>query len=294
MAALLGDAFGVPYEFNRPHELPPVGELAMTPPLGFDRSHRGTPVGTWSDDGAQMLALWDCLSTSYPFDIERFAQGLLKWWNEGGFTPDGRVFDIGLQTRAALERLERGVPAAQAGGDSEHENGNGSLMRVLPVSFFYWSVEELIRVARLQSCVTHRHVRSQLCCALYVLIAHQLVHGASKAHALSWAIETLTERTPAHEQPELHLILQSPHRKKPTGTGYVVDSLWSAWHAFEQSDDIESGLKHAISFGHDTDTTACLAGGLLGAFYGKDAIPAHMWAVMNGRQLVQVTLLPLD
>jgi ADP-ribosylglycohydrolase len=49
---LIGDAVGVPYEFHEPQSLPPIELLEMTPPAGFQRSHQGTPVGTWSDDGA--------------------------------------------------------------------------------------------------------------------------------------------------------------------------------------------------------------------------------------------------
>src|SRR3954469_20286014 len=54
---LVGDALGVPYEFHGPDSIPAVQQIEMAPPENYDRAHPGTPPGTWSDDGAQALAL---------------------------------------------------------------------------------------------------------------------------------------------------------------------------------------------------------------------------------------------
>ena len=54
---LVGDALGVPYEFNPPDRIPVPELIEFTPPPGFPRAHRGVPPGTWSDDGAQALVL---------------------------------------------------------------------------------------------------------------------------------------------------------------------------------------------------------------------------------------------
>lgn len=294
MAALLGDALGVPYEFHVAESLPPLSLIRMKPPAGFERSHWRVPPGTWSDDGAQMLALLDCLQTRHPFDPDAFAKGLLAWWRKGTYAVDGQVFDIGVQTEKALGALDRGVFVLDAGPSLEADNGNGSLMRVLPVSFFDWTEAELVRVARAQSRLTHGHLRAQLCCALYTLLAHELIHGARKEAAMERAIQSLTRLVAPSERAELSLILHHRHHHKPQGSGYVVDSLWSAWHVFEHAADIEQGLRQAVALGNDTDTTASLAGGLLGAHFGKDAIPQDMWAQLRGKALLMHFLLKLD
>ena len=89
-------------------------------------------------------------------------------------TPRGRrqIFDLGIQTRAALDRINHGVPAQDAGPSREQDNGNGSLMRVLPLALWHRGDDaELADLAALQSRVTHGHLRSQICCALYCLLA---------------------------------------------------------------------------------------------------------------------------
>ncbi len=282
--ALIGDALGVPYEFSLPGTLPPYPLIELSPPRRYPRAHRGTPVGTWSDDGALMLALLDSLMSRAPFDVVDFSTRMLRWYRKGDYTPDGRVFDIGLQTRAALDAIERGAHPLQAREPSVYENGNGSLMRVLPVAFLVEPQAELVRLARLQSIPTHPHLRSQLCCALYVLLVDALVRGLSKADALVAARGALSRLTPVDEMDELLEVLTAP--AQPQGSGYVVDSLWSAWQAFESSTDVKSCLRAAVFLGNDTDTTACIAGGLAGAYYGLDAVPADWRAQMQGRALI--------
>ncbi len=287
--ALLGDALGVPYEFFRASELPPLADLEFTPPAGFDQSHRGTPAGTWSDDGALMLALLDSLCSRAPFDLQDFSARMLRWYQDGEYTPDGRVFDIGLQTRAALERIAAGAHPLHASENSESMNGNGALMRVLPVAFMPLRDADLVWVARLQGVPTHAHLRSQLCCAFYTLLVVELVHGSGKADALARAAKKLRALTPMEEQPELERVLHRPATMN--GSGYVLDSLWSAWHSFEQGMDVKSTLRAAVAMGNDTDTTACLAGGLAGAYWGQDAIPLDWIAQLKGRQLVHRLLM---
>ncbi|MDM0116963.1 ADP-ribosylglycohydrolase family protein [Variovorax sp. J22R133] len=91
-------------------------------------------MGTWSDDGALMLALLDSLATVAPFPVDDYAQRMLPCLRHAEYTPDGRVFDVGIQTSTALRRIEAGIPAHHAGSASERDNGSGALMRVLPVA----------------------------------------------------------------------------------------------------------------------------------------------------------------
>src|SRR5262245_65410840 len=111
---LIGDALGVPYEFHGPERLPPVEQIEMVPPPGFARAHRGTPPGTWSDDGAQALCLLASLLECGRLDPEDLGRRLLRWYNHGYLAVDGRVFDVGIQTGRALRALQRGCLALQA------------------------------------------------------------------------------------------------------------------------------------------------------------------------------------
>lgn len=308
--ALVGDALGVPFEFKRPSELPTPAfiEMIVRPPQGqfpgmpsptWRRSHQGTPEGTWSDDGAQMLALLDTLNAG-PFDPQAFAQRLLQWHDDGAFTPDGRVFDIGLQTGAALDRIRQGVPALMCGGTGAYDNGNGSLMRVLPVAWKTASPSEAFTLARTQSLVTHGHVLSQMCCAFYAMLVQAvLAQGADPAtanaepaqrlkRALDLAAAQLEELAAPSEQHGVKQVLG--HVREPRGSGFVLDTLWGAIKCVQASSNYEGAVKRAIRLGNDTDTTACVAGGLAGALYGMEAIPERWLAELKGKPMVDAAL----
>ena len=99
---LIGDALGVPYEFNAPEKLPPRAQIEFEPPAGFRRTYQGIAPGTWSDDGAGALALLDSLLDCGQLDLNDFALRLQAWRDHGQYAVGGQVFDIGITTAAAL------------------------------------------------------------------------------------------------------------------------------------------------------------------------------------------------
>lgn len=280
---LIGDAVGVPYEFHDPQNLPPLEELEMVPPHGFRRAHRNTPAGTWSDDGAQALCLLASLLECQRLDPDDLGQRFVRWYNQGYLAVDGRVFDIGNQTSAALGRLEKGVHPLAAGPDSERDNGNGSLMRALPLALWHRGGDgALVEDAQTQSRITHGHPRSQVCCALYCLWARYLLAQAPDPWTEAVGVLRALYGDSAHRtELEQHVLADLP----PRGTGYVADSLRSARHA------LAAGLypvavKTAIALGLDTDTTACITGGLAGIRDGVQAIPSRWREALRGQELV--------
>lgn len=291
LGLLIGDALGVPYEFHPPHQLPPLEQLEMTPPLGFRRAHAGVLPGTWSDDGAHALCLLQSLLTCRRLDLHDFGQRMVAWIERGHLAVDGKVFDVGIQTRTALQRLANGVSAEHAGPNGERDNGNGSLMRVLPLALWHHGSDaELITDAMRSSLPTHGHLRSQLCCALYCLWARALLDGEPLGAAWTRACMLLEyhARTIDGGLRELDVI---DLRRPPGGSGggYVVDCLHSARAALAHA-DYESVVKHAIALGNDTDTTAAVAGGLAGVLFGVDAIPARWRQQLRGRELLDPLL----
>jgi ADP-ribosylglycohydrolase len=283
---LVGDAVGVPYEFRPPASIGAVR-------FGASGTHR-QPPGTWSDDGALTLALLDSL-LAVGFDPDDQGRRFLAWRDWGAYTPDGDgCFDIGNATSEALRRLRGGVPAGEAGPSGEYDNGNGSLMRILPLALVGHTLPEaeLIEQAHRSSRVTHGHAVAQAACALYVLLARELLladeSGVERGGALERARETLRAYclgSPGLEQHcrALDTIEAYPRR---TGSGYVVDAFWSAWDALKDSASYHETIERSVRYGNDTDTTACIAGGLAGAWFGLDGIPADWLAGMRGRAIV--------
>lgn len=285
---LVGDALGVPYEFSAPEALPSRGELEMSPPAAFARAHRSVPPGTWSDDGAQALCLLASLLEHDRLDLPDFAARLLAWYDQGYFAVDGIVFDVGVQTGRALRALTAGAEPRVAGPAEERDNGNGSLMRVLPLALWHTGDDAaLVHDAYEQSRVTHGHARSRVCCAIYCLWVRRTLDGDGDA----WAAATQTLRamlvSGSEEEEALEWHVRPDERAEGSGSGYVIDTLRSARQVVGAHDSYEGVVKAAVALGNDTDTTACVAGGLAGVRHGEDGIPERWRSALRGRELVE-------
>ena len=287
---LIGDALGVPYESHDPAEIPEPELIEYQPPSGFRRAHPRVPPGTWSDDGALALNLLASLLDCGRLDAQDFGRRLVAWYDRGELAVDRDVFDVGIQTSRAIRALQGGTPALEAGPSGERDNRNGSLMRVLPLALWHKGPDEsLVLDARNQSRVTHGHLRSQACCALYCLWARRIIQGL--AHDLAWnsaagALWALAASDSPFQQ-ETVLCMRAGQPPTGQGTGYVLDTLHSArWAVQTGAGDFERTLKAAIRLGNDTDTTACVAGGIAGLVGGRSAIPERWLSGLRGRELV--------
>jgi len=108
LGLLVGDALGVPYEFHSPTDIPPLPDIEFEPPGNFHRSHNSVPPGTWSDDGAQALVLLASLNYCGELDLGDLGRRLINWYDNGYLAVDNHVFDVGVQTSCALQRLADG------------------------------------------------------------------------------------------------------------------------------------------------------------------------------------------
>lgn len=275
--AMVGDALGVPVESTSrsARRRDPVTGLR-----GFGT--HGQPPGTWSDDSSLLLCTVEALCEA-PFQIDRLAELFVAWETQGHWTPHGTVFDIGIATRSAIDRLARGVPPEEAGGVGERDNGNGSLMRILPVALRSADapVESMLDLAHRVSALTHRHPRSQMACGLYCLMARALREGLPPWEAYQRTIaqggayyQTQPFQT---ERPHFARVFSGSVHELPEADiasgGYVVHSLEAALWCLLTTTDFPAAVLTAVNLGDDTDTTACVAGGLAGLWYGVEGIP---------------------
>jgi ADP-ribosylglycohydrolase len=166
-------------------------------------------------------------------------------------------------------------------------------MRILPLALLNITDDdaELVERAHLASRVTHGHPNCQVTCALYVLVARTLVEhpGGDPEAALGLATDRLIgvyEREPAFASVLRGLLAHRAHLKKPGG-GWVLDSFWSAWEAFASASSYRATIERCIRYGHDTDTTAAIAGGLAGLRWGAEGIPTEWLDALRGRDLVE-------
>ena len=280
---LVGDALGVPYEFHLRSEIPPHESIEFTPPVDFERAHPGIEPGTWSDDGAQALCLLASLLDCNRFDARDFSTRLINWYEHGYMAIDGHVFDVGIQTAQAISRLRAGIPPFEAGGTADQSKGNGSLMRVLPLALWHQGTDkELVQDAHDQSRITHGHVTVQACCALYCLWARRTLEQVPNP----WKAAITSLSSIYRENPEFLQALENEIRpdapRTALGSGFVLDCLFSAKEALEAG-SYEAVVKTAVAFGQDTDTTACVAGGIAGIRSGVQGIPLRWRQQLRGK-----------
>ncbi len=291
LGAAVGDALGVPVEFM------PRGSFHVTEMQGFG-THR-QPAGTWSDDTSLTLALADSLSAggSRGLDLAQIGRKFIDWLDRGAYTAHGKVFDVGCATSAAIRRLKHGVRPEKAGGRDEYDNGNGSLMRISPLTFIMDGIPDAgdrFAVVRDVSSITHGHEWSTAACFLYVEMLNRLRRGMEKGEAYAGLREEFSRGVPFISPETLGRfgrILGEDIRLLPEkdirSSGFVIHTLEASFWSFLTTDSYRDAVLRAVNLGDDTDTTGTVTGAMAGLAYGLDAIPREWRDGLAGYSLIQ-------
>lgn len=248
----VGDALGVPYEFRKRDTFKCKGMVGG----GTWRQ----PAGTWSDDTSLLLATCDSIRKKKTIDPYDMMRKFALWYSGGKYTAHGKVFDVGNTTREAIERFQADFPLIQCGLTDENSNGNGSLMRILPLAFVPGVRSEDVKVV---SSLTHAHETSIKACEIFVWICREL------AKDRDFQIKT------------------SAKREDIKSTGYVMDTLEAALWCFANTSNYKQCVLMAVNLGGDTDTIAAIAGALAGLKYGFDAIPKEWIKKLANKELIE-------
>ena len=285
----VGDALGVPVEFT---SRATCQRDPVTGMRAFGTHHQ--PAGTWSDDAALTFCLAEALAAGY--SVQGLATNCVRWVEQGFWTPHGQVFDIGITTREALCKLKKQAPTSSplVGGRDEMSNGNGALMRILPLAFYQ---EQLPLATRFQfiadaSAITHGHVRSAIACFLYLKMAGYLRQGQNPTAAYAQLCQTAPAQLAELHIPDAEInhfkrVLSGELATLPesaiASSGYVVHTLEAALWCLLQHETYAATVLAAVNLGDDTDTTGAVVGGLAGLYYGEAAIPEAWLQVLARR-----------
>lgn len=274
----IGDALGVPVEFKTREDLKRSPVTRMLEYMSWNQ-----PKGTWSDDSSLTLCLADELAKGY--DLEKIGQSFVKWNRYGHWTAHGKLFDIGGTTKHAIARLIKGESARFSGNIFAEDNGNGSLMRILPLAFYLKEEEDTGKVyqtVKEVSSITHGHFRSVFSCFIYIIFAIELLKGKDKKEACRHVQEVALEfaEIQGFNQDEVQLfdrILKYDISAYPEdeirGSGYVLHSLEASFWSFLNAESYAEAVLQAVNLGEDTDTTGAITGGIAGIYYGFENIP---------------------
>ena len=274
LGQVIGDSLGSRVEFMN------AAEIAREHPGGVrelaDGGRYKTIAGQPTDDSEMALTLCRSILHEKKYLKENVLQAYRVWLQT-------RPVDVGSTT-------ERGL----LGMHTTESESNGSLMRVSPLGV--WAAGEPARAAataRTDSALTHPNPACVEACAGYVAAIAAGIGGADRKAMLDAALSEA--KGTAREAIRRGADGVLPDFAK---VGAVLVSLQNAFQKLLHAKDFEDALVATVAAGGDTDTNAAIAGALLGACHGREAIPARwILPVLACRPLAEggaLRLRPVD
>ncbi len=300
MGVVVGDALGCPVQFMSREE---IRDRKGGPVTGMESGGvYHMPEGTWTDDSSMALAAQDSIRELGGVDLEDIMTRFVDWYEDGEYTPFGEAFDMGNTCSMAIERFEQEKDPMTCGGRSEHSNGNGSLMRIMPVCLHVYEKgfpeAEAVKMVHEVSGLTHNHLRAKIACGLYYFCVKEILDGEGSLNdrlqsgldkGFAFYEQDISNRVELayygrlRDLKEFRKILEAKIRS----TGYVVDSLEAAIWSLIRTDSFRECLLTAVNLGDDSDTVGAIAGGLAALYYGYDGIPEEWMTVIKRREWIE-------
>ena len=261
LGQLAGDALGSLVEFKTPEHIlreHPDGVRNLV-----DGGTWNTIAGQPTDDSEMALLLARLLANQGRYDPEQARKAYVFWL-------DSDPFDCGMTIASGL----RGRPNS----DSQ---ANGAMMRISPVGIFgaNHDLAEVADWARQDAALTHPHPVCRQANALYAMAIAEAIRAACDARYLYERIAAWAEDMNVHNSvlSTIRGAAAAPPTDYISQQGWVLtafhNALWQLLHA----QDLKEAVVDTVMCGGDTDTNAAICGALVGAVYGRDAIPTQ-WA----------------
>ena len=286
MGVVVGDALGVPVQFVSREELKKYPVRTMD---GYGTFNM--PPGTWSDDSSMALATLDSIRENGEVNYSDICERFYRWLFFGEYTPGGKAFDQGNTCVKAIGNFLRDKDYKTCGVTGEWANGNGALMRIMPVCLYAyekvqkkeWGLSQAIDCVHQVAALTHNHLRSNIACGIYFfLVKHIIEVNQSLTERLQNGVdeavsfyqgdvncEELTYYARLFDLDDFATVKED----LINSSGYVVDSLEAAVWSLITTGTVEECLLKAVNLGGDTDTVGAITGGLAVLFYGYDCVP---------------------
>ncbi len=284
VALAAGNMLGLDAEFELEPHTPPITDI---PEAELRRP--------WDDDLAQAFELADSLARLRRADPRDLANRFVRWSRTNGR-------GMGSQTRKAVELFEKGFSPLDAGRMVWEQSlgraaGNGGVMRVAPVGLaFHDDPAALARAAHDSTAITHADPRcTQGALAVAAAVA-SLLNGGPAIEAALAAVRAV----PRPETEILEAVANAPRRRLDDipiraghAIGYTVTCTAAAFWAVAQPAPLEETLLAVVNAAGDSDTNAAVAGALLGARDGMEALPARWLARIRDRAKLEAVALEL-
>lgn len=264
----------------------------------------GFEPGQWTDDTSMAVCVAQVAATGH-LDATAVARRFLDWYRSD--PPD-----VGIQTRELLGQAvdARDVAARSAARFArlpQRSAGSGALMRTAPVALAHLGDDTaILEAAHEISALTHADPVSGEACTLWCIAIDRAIRE-QRLDGIRDGLRLLADDRGAWWQERLDEAEHAPlTRFRPNGD--VVTALQAAHGAIattpvpddEPAHHLQDTLHRVIGIGDDTDTTAAIAGQLLGARWGLTAIPfpwrrlLHGWPGLTGADLARLAVLTVQ
>ena len=270
----LGDALGAPFHGRRAHQVP-------HPLPAFELSWMGFPPGATTDATGMARNLVGSLIDRERFDAKDLARRHVGWLASD---PPG----VDNLTRTVLAGIRDGDPAAARSyvelQGPEVSAGNGSVMYCSPLGAAYARRPDALAVqAPMLSAITHWDDRCRTACLAVTLTVAALIRGEPADRAVVDAVDGLAGLDGAEE---LEYLVGEAGRARPIDgpdMGFALFTSGIALQVAAEGLGFEEGLRRVMGMGGDTDANGAVAGALLGALHGADALPSAWLALLQDR-----------
>ena len=319
MGVLIGDALGNPVQFMSRASVRKRGLVKGMEKGGVFNM----PAGSWTDDGSMTLATLDSLTQKGTLDYDDIMERFIRWDSDGQYTPFGRAYDQGITCMDAIDRYSRTHKWDSCGKTGEKANGNGGLMRIMPVCLYAaikekdgtMTEKEAVQAVHNATLLTHNHLRACTASGIYYFMCKEILKNRGFFNNTD-AADAAADIVPAKASVSvLREILQSAmdaavsfYRQnnmddelvsytriknleefaklpadKIRSSGYVVHTLEASVWTLVTTGSLEEALLQGVNLGDDADTVGAVAGGLSGLYYGYGSVPAAWKDAMQKR-----------
>lgn len=292
LGGIVGDALGVPYEFLSRSE---IAENPITKMIGYETYNQ--PPGTWSDDTSMTLALIDSIIENDEINYTDMMDKFSEWLYEAKYTPHNETFDVGRTTRYTIDQYRKGTEALECGLDDDHSNGNGSLMRLIPVCLYLYandySIEDACEIIKNVSSLTHAHPVSYTSCNIYNILVYEILNNPEMEfkEILTNAKNKAKDKYKGPVSRRFNRLFSDNFFNisldELESTGFVLNALEIAFYCCYHTDNYKDAILMAANLGEDTDTNAKITGDVAGLYYGDDYIPDEYLKTLIKREYLE-------
>lgn len=296
---VVGDCLGAPLEFYKDGFLPYTTEM-------IDNNYLDQAKGTWTDDTSMTLGMMSGLSLGDNLNYDSVMSELIKYL-DGAYTVNNEVFDIGIGTERALAYYKRiRENPTKCGSVAEYNNGNGAMMRMLPIPFikeYDTDINTRFQIAKNFTTLTHGHEISIVGSFLYTELIRLLIENDYDTfkHVLQ-DLQTIVEPYLLGLGSDYYEIAYNQYKDifEPDfekndlvrGSGFVVDTFRLATRTLLTKSNLQDCMVYTANYGGDNDTVCAITSSIASLYFkGDSSLLKPSWLPEVKRQDILNTYL---